>query len=61
VTHHTEDDQRQRRHETGDQKGGVEVEKWILRTMLLAVTALGITAVMASLDDIKRYIKISRM
>lgn len=41
--------------------GGLEVEKWILRLMLMTVAALAVSAVLASLDDIKRYVRIKQM
>lgn len=37
------------------------MEKWILRLMLLTVLGGLSAAVVASKDDINRYIKISRM
>lgn len=53
MTHHTE--------EHGDEGGGPEMEKWILRLLLLAATALSVTVVVASLDDIKRYLRMRQM
>lgn len=58
MSHHT-DDQPTRAHD--DDAGGLELEKWILRLLLLTVAALGVSAVVASLDDIKRYVKIKQM
>lgn len=37
------------------------MEKWILRGLLVAIGGLLTGAVIGSLDDIKRYVKISRM
>jgi hypothetical protein len=37
------------------------VEKWILRFLLTAVFAIGIWAVAASVDDMKRYTKMRQM
>ncbi|MGI8574339.1 MAG: DUF6893 family small protein [Egibacteraceae bacterium] len=37
------------------------MEKWILRTMLGTVAVMLTAAVVASLDDIKRYVKIRSM
>ncbi len=43
MTHHHENDE-----------NGVEVEKWILRALLLAVLGTLAAAVLGSLDDTKR-------
>lgn len=40
---------------------GPEVEKWILRTMVTVMLAVGVWAVAGSVDDIKRYAKIRAM
>lgn len=40
---------------------GIGFERWVLRSMLLAIVGLAVTAVVASLDDIKRYMAIRRM
>lgn len=39
----------------------VTLEKWILRTLMLAVIAVALAAVYGSLNDIKRYVRIKRM
>lgn len=41
--------------------GGPEVEKWILRSMLIAILATAVAGVLGSLDDIKRYLRIRQM
>jgi hypothetical protein len=54
MTHHDQ--------EQGSDAGkGVEMEKWILRVLLLATAALSAVAIAASLDDIKRYARMRRM
>lgn len=57
MTHHT-DQAVQPRNPDG---GGLEVEKWILRALVLALLAVTTAAVVGSLDDIKRYVRMSRM
>lgn len=37
------------------------MEKWILRMMVTGMLAIGAWAVAASVDDIKRYIKMREM
>lgn len=37
------------------------MEKWILRIMVSGLLAVGAMAVAASVDDIKRYIKMREM
>lgn len=36
-------------------------EKWILRIMVTAMVAIGVWALAASVDDIKRYVKMRQM
>ncbi|CAN5856983.1 hypothetical protein BH23ACT10_BH23ACT10_37320 [soil metagenome] len=37
------------------------MEKWILRILVSGLLAVGAMAVAASVDDIKRYVKIRQM
>lgn len=37
------------------------VEKWIFRTLVAAMLAVGVWGVIGSVDDIKRYVKIRQM
>lgn len=41
--------------------GGVEAEKWILRALLLGVLGAALAALIASVDDIRRYVHIRQM
>ncbi len=40
---------------------GAQVEKWILRSLVFTMLGAVVTALAASVDDIKRYIRIKRM
>lgn len=40
---------------------GPEVEKWIFRSLLLGVLGALAAAIVASLDDIQRYLRIKDM
>lgn len=37
------------------------VEKWILRIMVTVMLAIGVWALAASVDDIRRYLRMQRM
>lgn len=37
------------------------MEKWILRTMVTGMLALGVWALAASIDDLKRYLQMRNM
>jgi hypothetical protein len=37
------------------------MEKWILRIMVTGMLALGVWALAASVDDMKRYVKMRQM
>jgi hypothetical protein len=37
------------------------MEKWILRVLVFVMLAVGVWAVVGSVDDIKRYVRIKRM
>jgi hypothetical protein len=37
------------------------VEKWILRFLVTVMLAIGIWALAASIDDVKRYVKMRQM
>lgn len=39
----------------------IEVEKWILRALVVTMLAIGIWGVIGSFEDIKRYNKIRQM
>lgn len=43
------------------EENGAEVEKWILRVLLLGVLGALTAAVLGSLDDIKRYVHMQQM
>ena len=49
------------RDDGDDDGGGVEVEKWILRVLLASAVVTLVTAVVGSLDDLKRYIRMRQM
>ena len=44
-----------------EDSGGTATETWILRGLLITVAALALSAVLASLDDIRRYARIKQM
>lgn len=37
------------------------MEKWILRFLVTVMLAIGVWAVAASVDDVKRYVKMRQM
>lgn len=37
------------------------IEKWILRIMVTVMLAIGVWALAASIDDVKRYVKMRQM
>lgn len=57
MSHHTDE----RAREDTDRPSGLEVEKWILRSLLVSLLLLSAAAFVGSLDDLKRYVKIRRM
>lgn len=42
-------------------ENGVDVEKWILRFLLVGVLGALSAAVLGSVDDIKRYLRMQKM
>lgn len=57
MSHNTDE----RAREDTDRPSGLEVEKWILRSLLVSLLLLSAAALVGSLDDLKRYVKIRRM
>jgi hypothetical protein len=54
MSHHTDQD-----HDDTDDGAGLEA--WLLRLTLIALAALAVAAIITSLSDIQRYLRLRQM
>jgi hypothetical protein len=54
MSHHTDQDRE-------DDDSGAGVEAWLLRLVLIATVALAAAAIVTSLSDIQRYLRMRQM